>query len=100
MIYKCLISFSVIYLLILCYVVFNKFIKPRLEVEHYMDATPIGLNIDYGPYTYHELPDTPPPMSPYVDHLRNINKLLCEKKRNSKELLHTHGLIDDKFCHF
>jgi hypothetical protein len=53
MIYKCLICFSVIYLLMLGFIVFKKFIKPRLEVEHYLDYSPFDpLNEDSESYKH------------------------------------------------
>ena len=98
MIYKCLICFSVIYLLMLGFIVFKKFIKPRLEVEHYLENyTPYDpLNKDSNLYSkYYSIP----PHSILGDSVF-INKLLCEKKRKSEELLHNYILINDKFKQF
>ena len=45
--------FSVIYLLMLGFIVFKKFIKPRLEVEHYLDYSPFDpLNEDSESYKH------------------------------------------------
>ena len=54
MIYKCLICFSVIYLLMLGFIVFKKFIKPRLEVEHYLDYSPFDPLNKYSESYKHE----------------------------------------------